>query len=70
MPDIWDEKKIGEIHNRNLICLTTVKKSYFNRKYPNENHMIVAEKVIDRLKSIGIDGINIDSFYHEFIFKE
>jgi|SRR5690554_5661476 len=70
MPNVWDEKKIGEIHNRNLISLTTVKKSYFNRKYPDENHMILAEKVIHRLKSIGVDGINIDSLYHGFLFKE
>ncbi len=70
MPNIWNEEKIREIHNRNIICLTTVKKSYFYRKYPDENHMILAEKVIEELKNLGVDGINIDSYYYEFLFNK
>lgn len=70
MPDIWDKKKINKIHNKNLICLTTVKESYFKRKYPDVNHMILAEKEIERLKTIRIDGINIDSCYQEFLFNK
>lgn len=68
MPNVWDAKRLKEMHENNLLCLTTVKKTYFARNFPDKNHLKLAETTIERLKDSGIDAINVDSYYHQFLF--
>lgn len=68
MPHIWDSEKVDNVHAKNLICLTTVKKTYFHRKYPDNNHFELAKKTLNHLKAIGLDAIHIDSFYYDLLF--
>ena len=68
MPNVWNEKKIRKMHDKNLLCLTTVKRTYFARNFPAENHLRLAKAAIQRLKKLEIDAVNIDSWYHQFLF--
>ena len=68
MPYIWDLEKVNNVHAKDLICLTTVKKIYFDRNYPDYNHFKLAEKAINNLKEIGLDAIHIDACYHDLLF--
>ena len=68
MPHIWDLEKVNNVHAKDLICLTTVKKTYFDRNYPDYNHFNLAEKAINNLKEIGLDAIHIDACYHDLLF--
>ncbi|TDX46342.1 glycerophosphodiester phosphodiesterase [Orenia marismortui] len=70
MPEIWTQERIKEMHDQNLICLTTVKKTYFDRNFPGADHLKLAKEYIHQLKQMGIDAINIDSDYHKFLFSE
>jgi hypothetical protein len=69
MPDRWDKNTIEDIHRQNSITLTTVKQTYFDRKFSTGDHLKLAWQTIDELKKLGIDGINIDSIYHDFLFE-
>lgn len=64
------QDRVKELKAHGVLVIAAINTFQYVYRYPGQNHMHLAKQDIEKMRKIGVDGMQIDSVYQKFLFKK
>jgi len=64
------QDRVEELKGHGVLVIAAINTFQYTYRYPGQNHMRLGKQDIEKMRKIGVDGMQIDSVYQKFLFKK